>query len=559
VKILKLFRERVEAKPAPSVFEPAARGAFRVLGLKATAAQPEVFDAASSVRLALKLGVRKTFESDASHLFGPAARDESDVRDAVGRLSEPAQRARERLFWFHTGATHAPASNVAGLTRALDALLARVPRETLDADDSGEADGAGAADETEGARLGDEAAAALHDAALLALCGVVRLDPTLGDVAAWARAFGLWRRVFACEEFWTLLVAADLKGDYEQPVTFGEVEALRLSAPRVVSGHAAVRAGAAARRGDLREAARAFRLLRGAGLPASLLQEYENEVVGPAEDAAIEELDKAFAWVGGAGFAARTAATRRNYCNEAWRKFEALRPRLAEFAELAGADSYPARRVFEHAASKLFGLAVAFDAAGRPQEALFVCHTARLLAPDGSEELPAIDFKLGALGDFEEPHERSPAEYGEGVMRALTAESPPWKLFRDDRKGDRPLGSFSNKSDTPGCLTSVAFWLVMVVACFGLQWCGVINMRSRRTSINSLPPLNIRPDLNFNHLNMNYNIPPPLNLSPYAEPPPKSTRPPGGKGRRPPRGAASPTPTTTNSGGAPNVNSPPPR
>jgi hypothetical protein len=542
VALLKLFGVRVEARPAAGVFGPAGRSAFRALGLAATAAQGEVFDAASAVRLALKLGVRKTFESDAAWLFGPAAREESDVRDAVGRLSEPAERARERLFWFHGAAAHAPASSVAGLTREVDALLADVPADP------------------EGARPSDGQAAALHDAALLALAGVVRLDPALREGEAWARAFRLWRRLFGCEEFWSLLVAADLKGDYEQPVTFGEVEALRLGAPRVVSGHVAALAGTAARGGELPLAARALNLLRGAGLPLTLLQEYENDVVGPAEDAAIEELDKAFAWVGGAGFAGRTAATRRNYCNEAWRKFEALRPRLAEFAALSRADSYPARRVFEHAASKLFRLAVAFEEAARPQEALFVCHTARLLAPDGSEILPDVDAKLAALGVFEELRERSPAEYGEGVRRALDNASAPWKLFRNTAKGDRTVGSFSNKSDAPGCLTSMAFWLAMVTACFGLQWCGVINMRSTRTPINSFPPLNLSPNLNFNHLNMNYNIPPPLNLRPYAEPPPKGTRRPGGRKRRQPNGNDSdvpPPPPSTER--APNVNSTPPR
>lgn len=551
----------MEAKPAPGVFEPAARGAFRVLGLSATAARGEVFDAASSVRLALKLGVRKTFESDAAHLFGPAAREESDVRDAIGRLSEPAQRARERLLWFHTGAARAAVSNVAELALALDALLARVPEEAFaagGAGGSGHADGADGAGGSGGARPADEATAALHDAALLALCGVVRLDPGLHDAAAWARAFGLWRRVFACEEFWSLLVAADLKGDYEQPVTFAEVDELRRDAPRVVTGHAAARASQAVRRGELREAARALNLLRGAVLPAALLQEYENEVVGPAEDAATEELDGAFGWVGGLGFAARTAATRRNHCNEAWRKFEALRPRLAEFAELAGADSYPARRVFGHASTKLFRLAVAFEEAGRPQEALFVCRKARALAPPGSEELPTIESKLRALGGAGELRGLNAGEYAAALAAGPGAGRVSRKLFRDDLKGDRPLGSFSNRSDAPGCLTSVAFWLAMVVACFGLQRCGVINMRSTRTPVNPPPPLNVRPNLNFNHLNMNYHIPPPPELRPYTEPPPKGTRQPGGRRRRPPRDAASPTPATTGNAGAPNVNSPPP-
>src|SRR5215207_7201633 len=98
--MIKLFKKRVEWKPPVGSFEPAARGAFRVLGLGAGVAQGEVFDAAASLRLALKVGVRKAFEGDAAWL-GEVARKESDVRDAVGRLSEPVQRARERLYWLH--------------------------------------------------------------------------------------------------------------------------------------------------------------------------------------------------------------------------------------------------------------------------------------------------------------------------------------------------------------------------------------------------------------------------------------------------------------------------
>ncbi len=525
MSLLKLFKERVEARPAPGVFKPAARSAFRALGLASNAARGEVFDAASSVRLALKLGVRKTFDADAAWLFGPASREETDVRDAVGRLSEPAQRARERLFWFHTRAPHAHASNVAELSLAVDALLAV------------------------------ESPEALHDAALLALCGLLRLDPTLRDAEAWRRAFGLWRRVFEGEEFWTLLVAADLKGDYEQPVTFGEVEELRQSAPRVVAEHVAAFGGEATRRGRLPVAARALSLLRGAGLPAALLQEYENEIVGPAEDLVTEELDQAFAWAGGLGFGAKSAATRRNYCNEAWRKFDKLRPRLAEFVELAGEDFYATRRVFEHAASKLLRLAGSFEEAGRRPEALVVCRRALALAPPGSDESDAAEAKLLALGAVEEARATS----RDGYAKALAGEwaaAVPKNLFRDDPKGDKTFSAIANTSDTPGCLTTVAFYALMAAACFGLQWCGVINTRPTRKPIESLPPMNIRPNLNFNYnLNHNYNVPPPLNLRIYTDPPPKSTRRPGGGGktRRPPReesNARPPTPpsraTTTN-------------
>jgi hypothetical protein len=506
----------VEARPAAGVFEPAARSAFRALGLAATAARGEVFDAASSVRLALKLGVRKTFGGDAAWLFGAASREETNVRDAVGRLSEPAQRARERLFWFHGGTPHAPVTNVAELMLASDALLADGP-----------------------------SAASLHDAALLALCGLARLDPTLREREAWARAFELWRRVFECEEFWSLLVAADLKGDYEQALTFGEAAGLRASAPREVAAHVAVRARETARRGNLSEAAHALKLLRGAGLPAPLLQEYENEVVGPAEDALSAELDTAFAWVG-SGLGARKPATRRNYCNEAWRRFDKLRPRLAEFASLAGADSYAARRVFEQASSKLLRLAVSFEEAGRTQEALFVCRKAHALAPPGSEELPEIVGKLRALGAGEESGARGAGRggYEAALARGLADSGAGAKLFRDDPRGEKTLDSFTTQGDTAGCLTSAAFWVALIVACLGLQWCGVINTRPTRTPIHSLPPLNIRPNMNFGVPNMNYNIPPPLNLRPYTEGPPRGARQPGGRKKRRPREESPVTPPT---------------
>ena len=511
--MIKLFKKRVEWKPLLGLFEPSARSAFRVLGLGAWAAQGEVFEAASALRLALKVGVRKTLEGDAVWL-GEVARKESDVRDAVGRLSEPVQRARERLFWFHLNAPRPQVSTIAELTVVVEELLKRVPVEPFAQDD---------ANEPPRARLADTEAAALHDAALLALAGVVRLDPVLREAEAWARAFHLWRRLFACEEFWSLLVALDLKGDYEPPVTFGEVAELRQAASRIVYAHAAGRARDAVVRGELREAARVFEILRGAEMPATLLREYEEETVGPAEDKLNEQLDTTFMWIAVSGFDLKPAAERRNYCNDAWRRFELVRPRLADFARLAGVDSFYARRIFEHTSSKLLKLAVLFDEAQRPDEALFVCYTARLFAPPESEELPAILAKLRTLSVVEDPSDRSPAEYNWMVMSALTRERTPPKLFKDDPQGGKTLDSYTQKSDRVGCLTSAGFWLAMVMLGVGLRACGVINTRSTRMPLNSLPAINLRPNLNYN-LNLNYNVPPPLKLPPLTEPKPRGRR-----------------------------------
>jgi hypothetical protein len=421
------------------------------------------------------------------------------------------QRARERLFWFQLPPPPAPVSTVAELTAAVEELLKGVPVRAADSDDAG------------GGRLADEEAAALHDAALLALAGAVRLDPTLGAAESWALAFRLWRRLFGCEEFWSLLVALDLKGDYEQPVTFGEVAELRRAAPRVVYAHAAGRARDAVARGDLRGAARAFDLLRGAEMHATLLREYEEETIGPAEDRLTEELDAAFAWVGLPGFDLKPAAERRNHCNDAWRRFVLVRPRLADFARLAGADSFYARRVFEHASSKLLRLAVSFEGIQRTQEALFVCLRARALAPPESEESDEIEAKLSALGAAGEAGGRSRGEYAAALARELEDAREPPKLFRDDPKGGKTLDSYTRKGDAPGCLTSAAFWLLMVGVVVGMRACAGGGPRPTRTDIRSLPALNVRPNLNYN-VNLNYNIPPPLNLRPYADPPPRDRR-----------------------------------
>jgi hypothetical protein len=537
--MLRLFKKRVEWRPPAGLFEPAARDAFRVLGLGAAAARREVSDAASALRLALKVGVRKTFGGDAAWL-GEVARKESDVRDAVGRLSEPVQRARERLFWFHLPAPPAQVSTVAGLTAAVEELLKRVPVRAEMAEGADDREGPKG---EEGARLSDAEAAALHDAALLALAGVVRLDPALSEAEAWARAFRLWRRLFGCEEFWSLLVALDLKGDYELPVTFGEVAELRREAPRAVYAHVAGRARDSAVRGELREAARALELLRGADLPATLLREYEEETVGPAEDRLTEELDAAFCWVGTPAYDLKVDAAKRNVCNAAWRSFVDLRARLADFARLAGADSFYARRVFEHAASKLFKLAGAYEEIRLPEEARIVCRKARALAPPDSEELAAIEAKLVALGAAEGLGERSQGEYEAERARELGDAGAPRQLFKDDPKGGKTLDSFARKDDRAGCLTSAGFWLVMVVACFGLQRCGVINTRSTRTPVNSLPALNVRPNLNFN---VNYNLQS-VNIPPLTYPTPLTTRTPRERRRRTPNNvnAAPATPANT--------------
>lgn len=483
-----------ESAPEPAPFEPVARSAFRVLGLAACASRRESADAASSVRLALKVGVRKTFDSDLAWL-GRVGREESDVRDAMGRLSEPARRAFERLFWFDAPPTVAHVSNVEELERAVSSLS---PVE----DD------------------------VPHDAALLSLAGLARLDPELRAAEAWARAFALWRRVFESEEFWSRLVASDLRGDFEQLVTYAEVRRLRESAPRVVSRPVAERARDAAVRSDARECGRALALLRGAWLPPTLLEEYEREALGPLEDSLTEKIDTAFGWLYIVTVERRGAATVRNYANGAWRRFKAVAPDLSEFARAAGASHYAARRVLKHAASKLLVLSESFGEAGRREESLFVALKAHALAPPDSEERTKAWAKLGTLGAGRAVTEKTEDEYADALERELSDAREPEKLFKDDPKGDKTLDSlFKTHADWDsrraarersnfrfGLLTFAAF----VCTCFALQRCGGISTRPSRTFPGGFPAPTYTPF----QMNLNYNYNLNLNIQPYPMPTP---------------------------------------
>jgi hypothetical protein len=214
-----------------------------------------------------------------------------------------------------------------------------------------------------------------------------------------------------------------------------------------------------------------------------------------------------------------------------------LRPRLAEFVELAGADSFPVRRVFEHTSAKLLRLAESFDTAGSSEESLYVCRRALALAPPGSEGLPDIESKLRALGDGKGLEERTLGQYAASLQRELSEVRVPPRLFKDDPRGGTVFdGGTPRSADAVGGLTSFFFWLVMVAVGIGLRACAGSSTGSRYP-INSLPRLALPPP-NLN-LNLNYNVTPlNLNLYIYRVEPPSVVRPRGG--RRGKRRAAQP-------------------
>lgn len=442
-----------------------------MLGLPASASQAEVFEAADALGLAARLGAVKRFDKDLAWL-GEVARAEGDLRDALGRLSDPPRRAAERLFWFHAAPPAEAPPTVDAARRAGDELLA-----------------AGGP-------------AARHDAALFLLAALHRLDPRLREREAWAAAFGLWREVCEAEEFWSLLVASDLKGEYEQVLTFAEAAELRLRAPRLVSQRVAAVAFDAAAAEDLGGVGRSLAVLRAAALPRPLLEEYENEALGPFHERAETACDTAFAWAD--LFSHNTdllpSDRKERYYDAALHRFNGeVKPQLSDFLDAAGPDSYHLRRLARYAAAKLNALAGYYRREGWTEQAAAVYRSARALAPADSAEFAEAGEalrELGAGGPEAGAAESAAGadDYAARLARELNERSLPPGLFKAPAAA--AAAASSGGESFKGCLLQLAFYGLMVASCFALDQCGIIKMGRRTT----YPPA-----YNFNSFSFNYN------------------------------------------------------
>lgn len=447
-------------------FRPLSGNAYRVLGLPASASQREIHEAAARLRRAHKLGVSPAQPGDLPWL-GEVRRNEGDLRDAVGRLASPAQRIQERLFWFGSRVDLAPVNSFKALDAALENLLA-----------------------------GGVGAAARHDAALLSLAVAYGLDAGLREEGAWVRALALWREVFDSDEFWSGLLAADLKGDFEPLVTHGEVRELRRRTLWLVTAPLVGVAKDAVAHDRLGTCRRALAILRAAPLPESLLSEHENDILGPVEDRFESACSDVFWRVknfsrelrdnpAGKGLADLLAAQ--------YDKF--VRPRLREIHEVAGRRSFVARRAFEAAAAGLADTAAAYLSAGESALASKVRRKAWALSPPGGAALLQVEEDMRAAGDAAGAGgERTEDEYFANLDRELRESlgvvfeppSPPSSPIAEQW----PASSF----DFSSCL---AILLLIVIGAM-CSWCG--GGRSSRRSGVTLPPRTY---------NFNYNAAPP--------------------------------------------------
>jgi rhodanese-related sulfurtransferase len=394
------LRATGNASPGKQILMPLADNAFRQLGLPGHASQREIYAAASARRRAIKLGVTKP---PAHHVewLGTPDLTENGVRDALGRLTVPARRIYERLFWFfdpQAAAQTAP---------DLDSL-----REST-------------------ARLQDEAsAAARHDIALLSLAVLLRLDPALQLADEWRRTYALWKELIEGKEFWSLLMSADLKGDFEQVTTFGEIGDLRGRAWRLVTAPLAETGRDALVGEDYAQVGRALSVVRASGLPQALAGEYEQEILGPVEDECDVVLHTAFSLYRYEVKTTQNIDERRKTCWRALGNYnEQVRPALKKMLDLAGPESAVARRVFAAGADALDELADGFETALDEESRLRMLRRAWQLAPPASASLLLVEEHLAEAGDAGERPPKTEAVYARQLREALREPVAPPELF----------------------------------------------------------------------------------------------------------------------------------
>lgn len=378
---------------------PLANNAFRLLGLSSQASQKEIHASAAALRRAIKLGVVKT---PAHHIPWLDSHDlaENDVRDALSRLSIPAQRIYERLFWFYdpqaVAASHTPAS-------------LRESAEHL---------------QTTGS------SSARHDIALLSLAHMLRLDPALELTDDWQRVYALWKRLIEGQEFWSSLMAADLKGDFEQVATFSEIKDLRARTWRLVTSPVNEIANDAIRREDYALARRALAVLCAPNLPQALADEYEQEILGPVEDEFDALLREAFRRHREEVRSTQSIGERRATCWRAHAKFnEQVKPALRKILALAGAESAFTRRVLATAIDALVELAESFETGFDNESRIKMLRKAWLLAPPASAALLLVEEQLAAAGDMSERQPKTEAGYARQLGIALSEPVAQPELF----------------------------------------------------------------------------------------------------------------------------------
>jgi hypothetical protein len=239
-----------------TLLQQVARNAFRVLGLPADAPQETIFRRAEELKRAATAEIRRSFSWDIER-YGPVQRDRGSISDAVGRLSNPRQRLRERLFW-----------TVRSEPYAVDS-----PQQRFDSPTS--------------TWQGSLFPADHHDAAVFALASCFLTDIDVHDADDWGTTLQMWADLLESEDFWSGFFDTEEAGDFEPAASLEDIDELRDCSHQLAIAPLAELARDAAFRSEFDCCRRALGIIRTAPFASEIVSAAEESVLGPYEDALV--------------------------------------------------------------------------------------------------------------------------------------------------------------------------------------------------------------------------------------------------------------------------------
>ena len=299
--------------------------AFRTLRLSANATSSEIHKAAASMRRDAALGIADTTAADIPDL-GEVPRTEQDIRNALGRLANPEQRLRDRLFWFHV------------LPQSKDAKAQARPTDEVSQ---------------------MQTIARDHDEALGCLLAAFKAGVDEPGLSLWVQALRGWHQVVSDDDSWALTLALEGRGAFEPAALPSEIDTLRDDAVRLAAEVLVIAGRDALARNDAATVRRILSTLGelvDTGPWASVAQE---DIAAPAVER-IQALCGIVREESGSKIVREQGSSQRNksLCDTALRRFrEEVEPSLQRVIELVPLEHEAAQQCREGAALCLSGIA----------------------------------------------------------------------------------------------------------------------------------------------------------------------------------------------------------
>jgi hypothetical protein len=299
--------------------------AFRILRLSANATASEIHKAAASMRREAALGVAHTTAADIPDL-GEIPRTERDIRSALGRLANPEQRSKDRLFWFHMP------------LESGDSKACAPPTDECD----------------QSQRIAWD-----HDEALGRLFEAFKAGVEEPGLSLWIQVLRAWHQVVTDDDYWALTLALEERGAFEPAALPSEIDTLRDDAVRLAAEVLVIAGRDALARNDTATVRRILGTLgelADTGPWAAVAQE---DIAAPAvEDVRAlcgtvrEEVSPKIVREQG------SAERNKGLCDAALKRFrQQIEPALQRVIQLVPPDHEAAQRSREEAALCLSGIA----------------------------------------------------------------------------------------------------------------------------------------------------------------------------------------------------------